>query len=201
MYLKIHVRTSLICLKWLGIKIKIYQPYSSTFVLQSLTSDITYFSSFKAHFLKSRYLPLWSDDYQYSIHSKNLLLFTLFHTFFFWPTVSSFHVHLLALSHIQKSNRSRTGKGKALTVTLTVILVAPQILLEIECSFTASHKQQPPVLLMLNSEIYIAISGIPRAKCAVNRLVLVDKHEMVKQHVLQKFTTITSIWPIFLMHN
>ena len=31
----------------------IYQPYSSTFVLQSLTSDIIHFSSFKARFLKN----------------------------------------------------------------------------------------------------------------------------------------------------
>ena len=39
--------------KWLGIKIIIYQPYSSTFVSQSVTSDIIHFSSFKAHFLKN----------------------------------------------------------------------------------------------------------------------------------------------------
>ena len=37
----------------MGMKIIIYQPYSSTFVSQSLTSDIIHFSSFKARFLKN----------------------------------------------------------------------------------------------------------------------------------------------------
>ena len=39
--------------KVVGNKNKIYQPYSSTFVSQSLTSDIIHFSSFKARFLKN----------------------------------------------------------------------------------------------------------------------------------------------------
>ena len=47
------MRTSLVCLKWLEIKIIIYQPYSSTFVSQSLTSDIIHFSSFKLVFSKT----------------------------------------------------------------------------------------------------------------------------------------------------
>ena len=41
------------CEDILNLSNKIYQPYSSTFVSQSLTSDIIHFSSFKVRFLKN----------------------------------------------------------------------------------------------------------------------------------------------------
>ena len=73
------MRTSLICLMWLGIKIIIYQPYSSTFVSQSLTSDTIHLSSFKARFLKNKVVIF---HFEVMITNIVYILKTLFHTFF-----------------------------------------------------------------------------------------------------------------------
>ena len=102
--LKILVRTSLICLKWLGIKIIIYQPYSSTFLLQSLTYDIIiiHFSFFKACFLKKLIVIIFHFEEMITniVYILKTYFFLLYFILFFWPTVFSFHAHLLALSHV-----------------------------------------------------------------------------------------------------
>ena len=95
------MRTSLICLKWLGIYIKKITSYTVALLCRNPWHP-TQYTSHLSKLVFSKTIKVVIFHFEVMITNIVYILKTYFFLFhIFWPSVSSFHAHLLALSHMR----------------------------------------------------------------------------------------------------